>query len=964
MKLAQISRLTSFSPIILPSSQPNLTVAQIKQALQRVLQETFDRELLAKLDKDSYIAGVLVSNFGVPFDALLQAPRVKEITTNAALIKQVVVYENDFCFLDRDSCVRPWTKPEATTLMLRDIPSSTTNEEIAAIFGNTEKGTCATPVTVRAEMNDTWFVTFATEGLCKDALFALTSQRREFNGKRISARLKTTSAKPIYTGMGMGAGAGAGVNLATSPSPSGNVSPFGARTDGAYFPSAVDAAAVAAQQQLYSSAGMPYYPHAPYMQPYFNQMGQVQQWPSGGMGMGLQGQGQGQGQGALPMPMMGPGGLPYPAAFPGMMQMNMGNMQQQQPYGTGGPGRGGGGGTGRKVSPRGAGSGGLPQGGRGVRYQNAPLDSQGIAPGVADGQGGTAGSGAGPVRGQKKIQGGGRGARIDSSVTGSAGVAGAVSRQPKAQQGQRTASAAASEASAATTASPHPSTNANAGGAGKHRQDGDARVPAAGNTGNGNGNPRNRGPGQGTDKADSRAANFSSSSGASTGGSQPHMHPTAAQADHLPQHAELAGESQQSPAPALAWRPSGSPEAGLAPFLEAPAAAASAGSHVKDDAAPNAPRRRKDDHQPSSDSATAGKGKPAVGSRANANGSGAGASKGKSGKISKGSHQAQSPSHVGTAAHTPPDFNMERDFPDTIAVGSSLGVPALPSGHIANGNGKDKIGLGAPTATGVDWAAIAKRAPSAGGVSDAAGAQTAATDTSAAKRSDPKAATKVLSPPHGAAATNGAAPTASAADASGSSNTFKQPKSNEVVSVTAAPGQSDAHQEPAKAGKAGGHTADATASSGTAGARGVGVAQTIAQSAIIPDIIFGSFRSSETLPVPAYTPVPTAPVNAPVVVSTSSQGTQTTQASAGKKPASVTTAAASTNTSSNTAKLPLSTASVGGGSTTNTATAAFTSPDSAAGGASGVVVVVAAAAASAWGNSKRSFSDVVRTARQ
>jgi len=172
-------------------------VAAIKSSLSDLLGQMFDRSYL---EADAYLSAVMVSNYGIPFEALVRAPAVQAITTNVNVVK-TAINESQRCFMDKDAAVRPWKRAEANTLILRDISSATTTDgDILTIFSSDgDKGACPTPVSVRAEMNDTWFVMFATEADCKDALLAVNLQKRELAGKKVQARLKTTSAKPIYT---------------------------------------------------------------------------------------------------------------------------------------------------------------------------------------------------------------------------------------------------------------------------------------------------------------------------------------------------------------------------------------------------------------------------------------------------------------------------------------------------------------------------------------------------------------------------------------------------------------------------------------------------------------------------------------------------------------------------------------------------------------------------------------------
>jgi len=207
----------------------------------------------AYLESDSYLSGVMVSNYGIPFAALVNAPAIKAITSNANTIKSAV-YESQNCFLDKDTAVRPWKRAEANTLILRDISSATTsNDDILAIFSSDSgKGACPAPVSVRAEMNDTWFVVFASEADCKEALLVVNLQKRELAGKKVQARLKTTSAKPIYTGP----------SAAVLPGGNSLASPYGSFNDG-YFPGGINLADPAITLDgVHMFQGMPIYPQS------------------------------------------------------------------------------------------------------------------------------------------------------------------------------------------------------------------------------------------------------------------------------------------------------------------------------------------------------------------------------------------------------------------------------------------------------------------------------------------------------------------------------------------------------------------------------------------------------------------------------------------------------------------------------------------------------------------------------
>lgn len=71
--------------------------------------------------------------------------------------------ESKIIYIHEDDTVRPIVKPEQNTLILRDIPSSTSSDEIVGIFTRaaaaasaTQDGISFTPAGIRSDMNDTW----------------------------------------------------------------------------------------------------------------------------------------------------------------------------------------------------------------------------------------------------------------------------------------------------------------------------------------------------------------------------------------------------------------------------------------------------------------------------------------------------------------------------------------------------------------------------------------------------------------------------------------------------------------------------------------------------------------------------------------------------------------------------------------------------------------------------------------
>lgn len=89
--------------------------------------------------------------------------------------------------------IKPNVKPEQNTLILRDIPSTASNEAIMEVFA---KANCPMPVSLRSDMNDIWYATFSSE---EDAKAALIIRKYKFEDNFIKAGLKAEiSQKSFY----------------------------------------------------------------------------------------------------------------------------------------------------------------------------------------------------------------------------------------------------------------------------------------------------------------------------------------------------------------------------------------------------------------------------------------------------------------------------------------------------------------------------------------------------------------------------------------------------------------------------------------------------------------------------------------------------------------------------------------------------------------------------------------------
>ncbi|KAG7377583.1 La- protein 4B [Phytophthora pseudosyringae] len=163
--------------------------AELKQAIKRQVEFYFSR---ANLASDAYLVSQMNSQMYVPVEVIINFSKIKQLTDNTALLVEAV-QDSAVCSLNSSKdAIKPNIKSERTTIILREIPSSTKPEEVEAIFEG-----CGQVASVRSDVGDTWFVTMNSESEAVSTLLALRS--KTFNGAAIKARLKSENVlKSFY----------------------------------------------------------------------------------------------------------------------------------------------------------------------------------------------------------------------------------------------------------------------------------------------------------------------------------------------------------------------------------------------------------------------------------------------------------------------------------------------------------------------------------------------------------------------------------------------------------------------------------------------------------------------------------------------------------------------------------------------------------------------------------------------
>ncbi|VDD96074.1 unnamed protein product [Enterobius vermicularis] len=147
---------------------------QVKEQLRKQLEYYFSREnlmtdrfLRSQMDNDSYVPIQIIADF----------PRVKQLTNNYDLIVQVLRESPRVQVDEKGERVRAVSK--RCTIILRDIPPSTDEKEVAALFSG------APPyLRLHYGLNNSWYVIFESEEATQHAYLHLQNMKT-FNNRPI-----------------------------------------------------------------------------------------------------------------------------------------------------------------------------------------------------------------------------------------------------------------------------------------------------------------------------------------------------------------------------------------------------------------------------------------------------------------------------------------------------------------------------------------------------------------------------------------------------------------------------------------------------------------------------------------------------------------------------------------------------------------------------------------------------------
>jgi hypothetical protein len=163
----------------------------------------------------------------VAIEVIAAFKRVKQLTEDRAVIVEAVRQCKNCVLDDTATLVRPQqpqllpattssaAKAERTTLILRDLPATTAEAELRALFDAEACPGKGKVTALRADIGDTWFVTFDSSEACQKTAIYLMSQK--FQGKPIRCGVKSETRSLLTAPPAAGPNPYAGTGSITTP---------------------------------------------------------------------------------------------------------------------------------------------------------------------------------------------------------------------------------------------------------------------------------------------------------------------------------------------------------------------------------------------------------------------------------------------------------------------------------------------------------------------------------------------------------------------------------------------------------------------------------------------------------------------------------------------------------------------------------------------------------------------------
>jgi len=156
--------------------------------VQAKVQESLEAMLSKKnLVRDQFLASNMNPQMYIPIFVLLQHEKLTEIEATVETVIAAATNSQRLGLDEGRTMVRPMLKSKRNVVIIRDIVEGATEDEIRNIFSDSPySGKISS---IKAEVNNTWFVKFDLDDGTQDVVLWLRSQK--FKGQSINAAIKS-----------------------------------------------------------------------------------------------------------------------------------------------------------------------------------------------------------------------------------------------------------------------------------------------------------------------------------------------------------------------------------------------------------------------------------------------------------------------------------------------------------------------------------------------------------------------------------------------------------------------------------------------------------------------------------------------------------------------------------------------------------------------------------------------------
>jgi len=170
----------------------NLEGEALLHEIRRQIEIIFQKQ---KHLNDNNLATYVNSEGYIPLGAFLNVPEITALTSSIDHLCDSLRSSSIVTLDEPRKLIKSNLKVQRTTIIIRDIPSSTPVEDLKALFE--QDGAPGRVTGIRPEIGDNWFVSFESEDIAIDTLTWLRSQL--FDGNPIKARIKSENmVKSVY----------------------------------------------------------------------------------------------------------------------------------------------------------------------------------------------------------------------------------------------------------------------------------------------------------------------------------------------------------------------------------------------------------------------------------------------------------------------------------------------------------------------------------------------------------------------------------------------------------------------------------------------------------------------------------------------------------------------------------------------------------------------------------------------